>query len=93
MYKFIILFCLPFLLYGRSGELVHVVDGDTVILKVKGVNITCHMGEIDTPEITLNSKLKREMKECTFSKEEFMKAGERVVTYSCKNSFKSWTNL
>ncbi len=32
-------------------------------------------GEIDTPEVKLNSKLKREMKKCAFSKEEFLKAG------------------
>ena len=76
MYKFIILISLPFLLYGEMGKLVHVVDGDTVILKNKSGNVTCHMGEIDTPEMALNSKLKVEMKECAFSKEEFIQLGK-----------------
>jgi len=82
MYKFIILFCLPFFLYGESGKLVHVVDGDTVVLQVENKTITCHMGEIDTPEITLSSKLKREMKECNFSKDEFIKAGQLSYTHA-----------
>ena len=80
MYKFIILLCLPFFLYAESGKLIYVVDGDTVVLETKNGNVTCHMGEIDTPEIILNSKLKTEMNECDFSKEEFIKAGK--LSYS-----------
>lgn len=75
MYKFIILICLPFFLFAQSGKLLHIVDGDTVVLSGKDGDVICHMGELDTPEILLNKKLKKEMKECSFSKEEFLKAG------------------
>lgn len=87
MYKFIIWVCLPFFLYGESGKLIHVVDGDTVVLQNKNGNLTCHMGEIDTPEIILNSKLKKEMKECAFSEEEFIKAGQ-LSYYHAKSLLK-----
>ena len=82
MYRFVILICLPFFLYGESGKLVYVVDGDTVVLQGKNGNIICHMGEIDTPEITLNTKLKKEMKECSFTKNEFMKIGQLSYTHA-----------
>lgn len=82
MYKFIAIICLPFLLYGASGELLHVVDGDTAVFKTKKENIICHMGAIDTPEITFNNKLKKEIKECAFSKTEFIKAGKLSHDYA-----------
>jgi len=85
MYKFIVFISLPYLVFAGSGKLVHVVDGDTVVLKTTKGNVTCHMGEIDTPEIRLNSKLKKEMKECIFSKEEFLKAGQ--LSYKKARSF------
>jgi len=80
MYKFIILISLPFFLLAQSGKLLYVVDGDTVVLSGKNGKVICHMGEIDTPEILLNKKLKKEMKECSFSKEEFLKVGS--LSYS-----------
>jgi endonuclease YncB( thermonuclease family) len=67
---------LPYILLAGSGKLVYVVDGDTVVLETTKGNVTCHMGEIDTPETKVNSKLKKEMRECAFSQEEFLKAGK-----------------
>jgi len=75
MHKLVIAICLPFFLFAQSGKLLEVVDGDTVVLEVNKRKVVCHMGLIDTPEIKSNEKLKREMKECKFSKEEFFKAG------------------
>lgn len=74
MRRIIFLF-LPLFLYAQSGKLIYVVDGDTVVLEANNQKIICHMGLIDTPEIKNNKKLKREMKECRFPKEEFFKAG------------------
>jgi len=75
LYKIILLFFIPVVFYAQSGKLINIVDGDTIVLSTKGKNIICQMGEIDTPEIVLNSKLKREMKECNFSKDKFIKLG------------------
>jgi len=82
MYKFIILICLPFFLFAQSGKLLYIVDGDTVVLSGKNGNVICHMGEIDTPELLLNKKLKKEIKECLFSKKEFIKIGFLSYTYA-----------
>jgi endonuclease YncB( thermonuclease family) len=75
MYKLVVAICLPLVIFAQSGKLVYIVDGDTVVLEVNNQEVVCHMGLIDAPEIKNNEKLKREMKECKFSKEEFLKAG------------------
>ena len=82
MYKFLGLLLLPFVLYAQSGKLVYIVDGDTVVLSDGGSKIVCHMGEIDTPERVVNSKLKREMSKCSFPQEKFIEAGESAYTYA-----------
>lgn len=84
MYKLVILVLLPLILFAQSGKLIHVVDGDTAVLQTKNNNIVCHMGEIDTPEITFNSKLKKEMQECNVSEEEFIKIGKLSYAYAKK---------
>jgi len=75
MYKSLILLMLPFLLYAKSGILVTIIDGDSVVLKDGNTNVICHLGDLDALEMRVNNKLKREMKQCKFSKEEFISAG------------------
>jgi len=79
MYRFFIFFILPVFLLGESGVLVSLKDGDTAILKDGSKYVVCHLGDLDALEIVINAKLQKEMKQCSFSKDEFIKAG--ILSY------------
>ena len=67
---------IPFFVYAKSGTLTHIIDGDGVVLKDGDTNVICHLDDLDALEMKINSKLQREMKQCKFSKEEFISAGK-----------------
>ena len=84
MYKFILIGLLPLFLFGKSGILTTIVDGDTAILKDGDKNLVCHLGDLDALEMRENSKLKREIKVCKYSKKEFINAGMDSFEYAKK---------
>lgn len=82
MYKFFIILLLPIIVYAKNAILVSLTDGDTAIFKEGNQNIICHLGDLDAPEMITNNKLKKEMKECHFSEEEFISAGKASFEYA-----------
>jgi len=76
MIKLLIILLTPLFIYAKSATLVKIVDGDSAILKDGKTRLMCQLGDLDTPELKLNNKLKREMKYCKFSKEKFISAGK-----------------
>ncbi len=47
----VILFLLPTIVFAASAQLIRVVDGDTIIAKVRGEQITIRLAGIDCPEM------------------------------------------
>jgi len=82
MYKFLFIMLVPLFVCAKSGILTHIIDGDSVVLKDGVTNVVCHLGDLDTPEIRVNTKLKREMKQCQFSKNEFIGAGNLSLKHA-----------
>jgi len=73
---------LPYLLFAKSATLTSIIDGDSVVLKDGKTNVVCHLGDLDALEVRVNSKLKREMRKCKFSKKEFLDAGLLSLNYA-----------
>lgn len=87
MYKVFLILILPFILYAKSGVLLSVADGDTVVFKNGNTLDICNIAYIDTPEIKENKKLNLEMSQCNFPKADFLKAGKYSSDYA-KTLFK-----
>lgn len=89
MYKFFYLI-FPVFLLGASGKLVHVVDGDTLVFEKAKKRVVCQVAYIDALEDRLNKKLKKEIKECSFTKNEFLRLG-KLSTKFVKSNLKIGT--
>lgn len=77
--KFSILL-LPFLLFGDTGVLKRVVDGDTLHFKTNNKIVKCRIQHIDTPESSDNDKNKRDFSHCSgVTAKDMTSAGESAT--------------
>lgn len=88
-FKVVVLIFTPILSFAEVGVLKKIIDGDTVHFKVKNKTIKCRVAYIDTPEKSMNNKLKSDIKRCEYSvKEKDMKAAGKSATRAAKRLLK-----
>jgi len=84
MYKFLIIIIFPLFVFAKSAVLSNILDGDSAVFKDGDKNIICHLGDLDALEMRINKKLEEEMKKCSFSKENFITAGQESFNHAQK---------
>jgi endonuclease YncB( thermonuclease family) len=78
-----LLFLLPLFLFAKEGELLRVIDGDTLLLKDKEGFTICQTSFIDTPESIENEKFERDFQKCSnITKEYALEAGESAKAFA-----------
>jgi len=66
---------------AETGELIKVVDGDTLKLAVAGVTKNYRLAGVDTPEVYNNSKAKKDITACGIDKELMFELGKLGTNY------------
>lgn len=82
-----LLFLSQILIFADTGTLIKIVDGDTLNFKTNNEIVKCRIRYIDTPESSLNKKLKKDTKNCSI-KDKDMKAAGKSATRSAKRLLK-----
>lgn len=89
MKRKIFLLLIPILSFAEVGTLKKIIDGDTVHFKVQNKTVKCRVAYIDTPEKSMNNKLKSDIKKCGYSvKDKDMKAAGKSATRAVKRLLK-----
>lgn len=70
-------------LYADYGVVKKVIDGDTIAIRSKNMDIKCRLKDIDTPEKRSNVKLRKDVGDCSYLAREEMKiAGKYATIYA-----------